>query len=102
METDTANGNALRLLRLTLRDAWLLPTSAEPKFRDAAESVTATPLPVKLIICGLAGSLSLRISLPARVTRPDAVKVMRLSTKANEIKQLPRPLGKYSLQAAFQ
>jgi len=53
----------------------LLPTSCAPKLSDAAERLTAVPIPVRLTVCGLFAALSLIESVAARLPVAEGVKV---------------------------
>jgi hypothetical protein len=52
------NGVLPRLVSTTALEALLLPTACTPKPRDVVERLTAVPIPRRLTICGLLGSLS--------------------------------------------
>ena len=53
---------------MTLRLELVLPTTVVLKLNDVAESVTgATPLPVRLTVCGLVCALSVKVSVPFTV-----------------------------------
>lgn len=45
----------------------VLPTVTGPKFNAVGETASATPVPVRLAVCGLPGALSVIDSVPVRV-----------------------------------
>jgi hypothetical protein len=47
-----------RLVNVTVFGALVVSTRCGPKVRDVGERLTAVPVPLKLTVCGLPGSLS--------------------------------------------
>ena len=72
-----------------------VPTVWLPKFRlvglSDAEGPTATPVPVKLAVCGLPGALSVTVIVPVRVPATVGVKVtlmLQFEPAAREVPQV--------------
>jgi hypothetical protein len=53
----------------------VVPTATLPKFRLEAESVSVDVVPVKLIVCGLPGALSVNVIVALRTPFADGVNV---------------------------
>ena len=64
------------LVRVTVLDELVLPTTTVPKLKLLADRVTGcVPVPVRLTFCGLVKALSTNVSVPLSAPRIDGVKV---------------------------
>ena len=64
-----------RFVSVTVCGALRVPMSCAPKLSDIADSLTAIPVPVRLMVCGLPGALSVNERLPEAVPAAVGVKV---------------------------
>jgi hypothetical protein len=64
-----------KFFRLTVRGAEVLPKAVSEKCSDVADCESSVPCPVKLIVCGLLGSLSTTVIVPVAVPAVVGVKV---------------------------
>src|SRR5262249_39356094 len=70
------NAVVLLFVRVTFCAELVIPTVTEPKFRLVGETVTPplpAPVPLRLTVCGLEASESVKVKVPVR--RPTAVGV---------------------------
>ena len=54
----------------------LLPRSCAPKLRDVGERLSASPVPLRLIVCGLFKALSVIVRLAVLVPMAEGVKLL--------------------------
>ena len=64
-----------RSVKVTVSGALVVSTGCGPKPRDVAESRTAVPVPLKLTVCALRGSLSLMARVALTVEGGPALKL---------------------------
>lgn len=80
----------LSLVIVTLNVALVLPTVTGPKFNAVGDTARATPVPVRLAVCGLPGALSVMDSVPVRVPPCVGLKLtftMQLAPAPSELPQ---------------
>ena len=79
------------LLNVTIRTGLLVVTNVVGKARLVGESLTCVPMPVRVIECALAGSLSLILTVAGRLPVAVGVNVtvmLQLAWKESELGQL--------------
>jgi hypothetical protein len=81
------------LVTVTFLVVLVPPTAIEPKVRLVAEIVTgATPVPLRLALCGLLAALSLTVNVAAREPIADGPKVTEIVQESLAGKLAPQVL----------
>lgn len=81
----------LWLVRVTVWAALVVPRSWGEKFRAEGDHVTAVPVPLRLIVCGLPLALSLIVTVPVRTPTAaglNATLIVQLICGARELPQV--------------